>query len=188
MLAKTMKNLFLCTILAVAVIGCYTIKYTKVVERMTQTSVYPTTFKQKIGIEVSEFRPILKVKIKGQFYNFLLATEAEFCSLDSTLANELKLQPLASLKNEYNQAMPFVELDKISIGDIEFSKVAFSTFDYKVYNKLYDCLPIQGMIGSNLLKKSVWQIDYFNEKLTFANHRDSYFFPKTVLRLVFIHI
>ncbi len=180
-----MKNTLFYSILLILAASCTTAKYKQMVEKLPLTSVAPLHFKEEMKMEVSEFRPIVKVKINGLFYNFMIDTSNDCCILDSTLVSSLGLAFIAKVKNQ-NFNTKFVELNTLNIQNIEFSKIICSVFDFREYNQTYPCLPIQGVIGVNLLKKGVWQFDYFDEKLTFANHRDSLTFPKNSKTIGFV--
>ena len=67
--------------------------------------------------------------------------------------------------------VPVISIETLAIGDAVFKDVAGSQNWVAPDNPL-SCLSDNGLIGANLMKNAVWQIDYANEEVTIASSAD----------------
>ena len=171
-----MKNNIILSLLFVAFLNihCSVNNYYKINKTVEQSQVFPSNFKQEIRFDISQNNVILKVKIQGKDYNFMLNSYSNFCALDTELAATLQLKNQFKIPNndDENEAYSFAELEKISIGNLNFSKVICAIDDLNC-NSCNNCAHIDGIIGTNLMAKAIWQINYPNNKITITSHQDS---------------
>lgn len=118
---------------------------------------------------------ILKIQINGKEYDFVLDTGAPNV-ISSELARELNLKSKCKIKTEDSQGneddMEFTKLDHITIGGITYFDQGTAIFDFINHPEL-SCLEIDGIIGANLMKESIWQIDMVNTKIRITNDMEN---------------
>jgi len=104
---------------------------------------------------------IIPVTIEGKVYRFMLDTGAPNL-ISSELATQLKLKGGRNLSTQDSQGnksqLNYVVIPKIAIGNSIFINSAAAIADLKRADAIA-CLGIDGLIGSNLMKKACWQID-----------------------------
>ena len=130
-------------------------------------------FEYRLGL------PIIQVNINGKSYDFLFDTGA-INIISEELASELDLKTISVQPTRDSQGkrsmLKTVKLDSIQLGTAYFMKTAAIVADL---NKSIDisCLHIDGIIGSNLMKMAVWQIDYQNQLITITNSKEALDIP-----------
>ncbi len=174
-----MKNNKLVFFLAIVVLcssNCIVNKYNKINKAVEQSQVSPRHFKQEIALDESKNNLVIKVKIQGKTYNFLLDSGYDYCVLDTELAAMLQVKQRLNIpifdNNNQKITHSYVELEKVDIGNLNFSKVIFAV-DNMNCRSCYPCQRLDGVIGTNLMAKAIWQIDYLNQKAIIASHQDS---------------
>ncbi len=108
----------------------------------------------------------------GNHYNFLFDTGAETTVIDKSILNQFSFEPFA----ESNITGPIIKdqdvktiiLSNIELAGIMFSEMGAVSIDME-FSKEKFCKDLHGIIGSNLMKKSKWQIDYKNQIIKFTN-------------------
>ena len=134
-----------------------------------QESLTKIPFEYKLGL------PIIQVNINGKSYDFLFDTGA-INIISEELANEINIKTVSFQPTRDSQGkrsmLKTVKLDSIRLGSAYFMNTAAIVADL---NKSIDisCLQIDGIIGSNLMKMAVWQIDYQNQVITIANSKEA---------------
>ena len=168
-----MKNitaiLFLIPILFV---GCSLSKTARI---MKKGEVVQQEFKVEIPFEYRLGLIVIEVEIDGTEYDFMLDTGAPNV-LSTELAWELQLIPVASFKTSDSQGehskLEYVLVDQINIGGISFQNTGAAVADLNASNVI-GCIKIDGLIGANLMRKAIWEIDYENQKITITNSLSS---------------
>jgi hypothetical protein len=110
-------------------------------------------------------RFVVKVKIQGEDYNFMVSTGHHFGLIDKKLAQKL------GYKIFRKDNMDLCIVPKLNIGTLDYSMTLMEIFDFS--DKNCGCTRIDGYIGANLMSSSLWQMDYPNEKIIIASHLDS---------------
>ncbi|SEQ36839.1 Aspartyl protease [Hyunsoonleella jejuensis] len=114
---------------------------------------------------------IIPVTIKDSTYQFLFDTGAPNV-ISTSLLSVVKYSSGRALtisdSNDRKQKMNLITLKEITVGDITFSNTSALVFD-KSENILFDCFEIDGIIGSNLLQKSIVQINPETKELVLTN-------------------
>ncbi len=150
-------------------------------------SVKQENFKVEIPFEMRLGLIILKVKISGNYYDFMLDTGAPNV-IDRTLAEKLQLDYVIKRKVGDSQGesskLDFVLMDAIGIGELDFEKTSAVAADLRGTPELA-CLDVDGFIGSNLMRKAIWKIDYQTSTITITNSRKSLSIPESAYRIPF---
>ena len=114
----------------------------------------------------------LNVVQKGKTYNFLFDTGAEATVIDKSVIDQFKYVPYSTSTVSgpliSNQAVSTLTLSSIYISDVEFVDIGAVSIDMKFAKKKF-CKKVDGIIGSTLLKKTIWQIDYENNVIRLSD-------------------
>lgn len=70
---------------------------------------------------------------------------------------------------ERSFAIDFGHLKQLRIGELEYANIAAGVTDFTAINAI-TCLNIDGIIGSNIMQKSIWQVDYESMELTVTDN------------------
>lgn len=178
-----MKNLKIIPFLALIALfcsNCKTLNQRKeLMAKIKQTTTNDTTFKAEIPFEMIDNLPIVDVMIGGKSYKFLLATGVLGGFVSEELVQTLPETVLTKTKGKNKKGevvnSTFAQLPKIEIGGVAFYDVLSGLTNFERVSK---CVKLDGVLGANLLSRAIWQIDYPNQKIRFANHRDSLIFGK----------
>jgi predicted aspartyl protease len=142
---------------------------------MKQGEVQQTNFKTKIPFETRLGVIILKVKINGLEYDFLFDTGAPNV-ISKELAQELEFKPKAKSKTKDSQGkyvkVEYGSIDTIFVGGIPFTNTGVGVIDVNASNTIA-CLELDGILGANLMRKAIWQIDYENQVITLSDNMES---------------
>jgi len=124
---------------------------------------------------------IVPVEFNGKRYRFMVDTGA-LTMISSGLHNELNSTVLKRIPvtdaNQQEDSLLLVSLNQITLGDIQFMEIPAIVAKENI---IFDCYRIDGLIGSNLLRNSIVQIDYAASTLVLTddatklklNHRQS---------------
>ena len=122
----------------------------------------------------------------GKKYNFLFDTGAEATVIDQKILNEFAFESFSESKVGgpliETQDVKKIILSKIKLGDLDFTEIGALGIDLK-FGKVMFCDELHGIIGSNLMKKSKWQIDYENQLIKISDdlHNFQLGTPKYIL-------
>ncbi len=112
----------------------------------------------------------VEVQIKDETYLFFIDTGAPNI-VSEELAAHLNLEPIKKLKTGDSQGNSqktvYVRLPEMWVGDFRFTNTAAMIADLSGTPGI-QCLGIDGIIGSNLMQKAIWQFDFINEKVHIA--------------------
>ena len=105
-------------------------------------------------------------------YNFLFDTGAEATVIDNKILNEFVFETFSESKVGgpliETQDVKKIILSKIKLGDLDFAEIGAIGIDLK-FGKEKFCDDLHGILGSNLMKKSKWQIDYENQMIRISD-------------------
>lgn len=148
---------------------------------MKKGAVRQTEFTETIPFKYNGNHIIIKVKIKGEDYNFLLDSGAPNV-ISVELATKLKLNPgFSAGANDAggnSSNLEFVTLEELQIGNIDFINTGAAIADINKNDFIY-CMGIDGLIGANLMKEAIWEIDCTQQKITISNSINSIHIPPT---------
>ncbi len=101
---------------------------------------------------------IIPVVIENKTYRFLLDTGAP-CIITTELSKLLQTKFLTDINivdsNGKNDTMKMVAIPKLALGGVTFQDIPALVNDNKM---IFECLKIDGFIGSNLLRNSILQL------------------------------
>lgn len=130
---------------------------------------------------------IIPVEIEGETYRFLLDTGAPNV-LSKELCEKLKLKKSRSIKTVDSQGnssvLDYVKVPKITIKNAVFTSTTAAVADLKHADAIA-CLNIDGLIGSNLMRKAYWQIDSKNNIVRIATSRNKLVVPENSYSIPF---
>ncbi|CAM4060546.1 retropepsin-like aspartic protease [Flavobacterium antarcticum] len=126
----------------------------------------------EIAYELINEKIIVPVAINGKIYKFLLDTGAPNI-ISTRIFEELNLVKISAGKisdaNNVLQSMQVTEIPSIKIGTLNFEKQPTLIYDFD-NNTLFSCYQIDGIIGSNLLRKSILKINTSQQKIYITNN------------------
>lgn len=122
---------------------------------------------EKIPYEFINGKIIINVRIGNKSYRFLLDTGAS-SAISEKILKSVKTKKLGSVKmtdqSGITDSTNVVSVPKIKIGNINFVDIpAFVSKNDS--NLIFECLDIEGIIGSNLLRNSTIQFDSKNKEI-----------------------
>ena len=124
--------------------------------------------------------PIIKATINDKEYNFLFDTGMPTV-LSESISNELNLKSIRSIVgmdvNGNRKQESYVIVNEIIVGGISFKKVETLTTDLRAGFEI-GCLNLDGVIGNNLIKNAIWEIDYKNKVIRITDNIDNFEIPE----------
>lgn len=133
------------------------------------------SFKVEIPFEYKLGLMFIKVELNNKTYDFILDSGAANI-LSKELAEALGRKGLLTVNvggHQSNfQPMDFTTIEALSIGGIKFEETAAGIGDFNQSKEL-SCLKIDGIIGANLMRLAVWEIDFSNQIITITNTKES---------------
>lgn len=127
---------------------------------------------EEISFEWEKKKIVVPVEIEGKTYRFLLDTGAPNV-ISKSFQEERKYKQLFELPvndaNNQTQQAEVVLVDSLKIGNLKFENVASVVLDFDENPMIWDCLQLDGIIGSNMLRNSIVQIDGQQQKVRFSD-------------------
>jgi len=148
--------------------------------RLSGGRVTNKNFKEVVDFTLVDKRICLKARINDydQEFSFILDTYA-ICLIREGLLKKLHLDILDCTKElgkkfENTIMRPlFPKYNKISIGSVVFENIGSMVMKETRDNPLLDVLE-DGLIGANLMKSCIWQIDFRENKITITDRIDKF--------------
>jgi len=162
-----LKNIFLGSVLILTLSNC-----TSGIKKILKVgSIQQKNFISTIPFDYTKTGHIvLKVSMKGKEYDFILDTGATNI-ISEELANELGVKVIGSSEildiNNKPKSLDFVELEDVQVGGINFKNTIGSILDLKKGE--LDCLGVDGLLGSNLMRHAVWDFDFQKKTITITD-------------------
>lgn len=143
-------------------------------------SVEDTTFNTTFKYESYGNSIIVKVLIKNKEYRLLFDTGA-VTAISPRMVKELNLDALGKEEvfdiSSTSRNLNFVKIDTINFNGINFLDTGAAVLDIEAV-KDFKCIGIDGFLGANFMRNSVWEIDMNNQEITFTNSIDSISIPE----------
>ena len=154
--------------LLVLLTSCAGSKIDKVLE---QGNVLQENFKTTIPFTYVSGWIVLEVEIQGKAHNFILDTGSSNL-ITKEFAEELNSRVLGAEKiediNDTANSTEYTRLSNIKIGNVDFQNTIAGIVDLNKITEI-GCMKIDGFIGSNLMRKAVWDFDFQNQLITIVN-------------------
>lgn len=162
---KYFAFLFLILVLS----SCNIFNALKVAKKLGKSSLVSKEFTTVSKFEYKNGHIFIKAKIQNQneLSNFIFDTGAG-TTISPELSNKLNLKK-TTLKGDIdsNDALnkSFPMIDSLIVSNIKFLKIGAVEVEP---SKITDtkCKPFEGIIGANILKKCIWQLNYQTEEIT----------------------
>ena len=156
---------------------------------LKQGNVLQENFKTTIPFKYVNGWIVLEVEIQDKAYNFILDT-GHSNLLTTELAAELNSQVLGTEEmsdiNDTENSTKYTSISTIKIGGIDFQNTIASIVDLNQITEI-GCTKIGGFIGSNLMRKAVWDFDFQNQLITITNDENKLDIPtETIESRIFI--
>ncbi len=170
--------------------SCQTSKLSKL---LTNGSVEQINFNKIIPFESNRNWIIVEAKINNssKTYKFMFDSGA-VTVISPKLAKELNLEIKAKSKvgsaTDVRRVTPFTKLDQVEIGGINFQDIGTAIMDFNASVDL-GCLgaEIDGLIGANLMKFAIWQIDFKKKTLQFTDNESNINIGEKRFEIPFTH-
>ncbi|WEK68891.1 MAG: aspartyl protease family protein [Candidatus Chryseobacterium colombiense] len=125
-----------------------------------------------IPFELIEGKIFLNVKIKNDQHCFLFDTGA-LTVISSELKDKINAQKSNIIfeavdANNVKSKMNVFTINTLKVGDLNIKNVNFSFADIS-WMSSRACKKISGILGANMMKDKVWQIDFKNKTLTVSD-------------------
>jgi predicted aspartyl protease len=113
---------------------------------------------------------IVKATIQGETHRFILDTGAPN-TITKALCDKLNPTFLSEIKmvdgNGTSNQMKIVSINELTLGNVVFNNIPTTVVDSFM---LFECMQVDGIIGSNMLRNSTIQISYTDEALILADN------------------
>lgn len=136
-------------------------------------SIDSKNYFEEIDFEFIKQKIIIPVEIQGKTYKFLLDTGAPniiskeiYDHTNPKIINKIPIRDVSG-KKEY---LEVVLLDDLKLGNTTFKNTASLVHDIKA-NPIFKCFGIDGFIGSNMLRKSILQINLEQHQIIITNSK-----------------
>jgi len=168
---NTLNKIFYSIISILLLSSCAGTKINKILK---QGNVLQTDFKTTIPFTYVNGWIVLEVEIQNKTYNFLLDTGSSNL-LTKELAEELNIKSLGTEEigdiNGKTNETEYTRVKNIKIANIDFQNTIAGILDLNKVPEI-SCTKIDGFIGSNLMRKAVWDFDFQKQLITITNNEN----------------
>ena len=137
------------------------------------------SFKEKTFTETIPFKYIkgiifVEVKIDNEPYNFILDTGAEVGAVSPELLSKISYKKQSTINltdsNKKSKRLITLTIDEIGLGNSTFQDMWVVSKDLSSLKNYLACeIEFDGFIGSNLMRKAIWKIDYQKQQIEFRD-------------------
>lgn len=149
-----------------------TLSYAQEEFTLNQGGTSQKNYYAEIEYENANRIPIIKATIHGKEYRFLLDTGApnaiSKALFDELKPNILKRMPIWDANNKVD-SLNIVSLNEITVGNIIFNDIP-SAVPKDPF--IFDCLKVDGSIGSNMLRNSILHISSKTHKIILTDQSE----------------
>jgi hypothetical protein len=179
-----MKKIFLSSAIILLLCSCNILK---VVRLMNKGEVSTKEFNEQVFIEFENKMVIVPVTIDGVVYKFILDTGAPTV-LSKEIADKLNLKNTSSVASadahKNKSSMSFAKVGDITIDSLKFINQGAAVYDFSL-NKELSCFTFNSIVGANLMKDAIWQIDIQNKIIRITNDIKKLRIPETAVNFKF---
>lgn len=167
-----LKRLLFSVIIILILSSCSIFKALKVAKRLGKSTITAKEYMTVSKFEYENGHIFIKTKIQNQNFesNFIFDTGAG-TTVSPELSKKIDFKKI-TLKGDIDSKDPlqksFPMIDSLFIGNIKFLKTGAVEVEP---SKITDprCKSFDGIIGANILKNSIWQINYETKELMVAD-------------------
>ncbi len=156
-------------VLIVLIVNSCTVSWNKAIR---YGDIKQEEFYETLDIEIKNNLVFVPVQINGITYRFLFDTGAMF-SISKEIQEELKFKVVSKgnlVDSDKNRSkVSYVRVDDLQIGKINFENQTAFVANFKA-NPILECMEIDGIVGSNLMRHCIWTVDQQNQKLSFGTY------------------
>lgn len=167
-----MKQIIFIISISILFSTCSSVKTLKIINN---GKVADKTYNYEIPFEIVLGEILIQVKINGKNYRFLFDTGA-LNIISKEVADDLMLETKTRIEindvNNNTDSLDITTIPKLSINNHMFLNQGFGIYDFKK-SKEISCIEIDGIIGANLVRKSVVKVNMKAQKLYISNSRES---------------
>jgi len=141
-----------------------------------QGSVDQSSFVEEIPFTLENDLIFLNVEMAGQTFRFILDTGApNVVTEEAAEALKLEREVYGNVSDSQGQSsqLESVVLPPVKLGNLTFSNTAALVADMRAI-PIFDCMQVDGLLGSNLMAKTVVQIDFRKQVVRMASDRSAY--------------
>lgn len=145
----------------------------KPLKLIRRASVQKNTFKQILPYTSVKSIMVVKMKLQnGQTYRFIWDTGASVTIISRNVATALGLKSVTNMKvidsRKKSKRLGMVKLNKVELGNVKFKNIAALVIDFP-QESVFSCYAEGGIIGTNIIARCNWTIDYEKQELTLTN-------------------
>ncbi|AHM60715.1 asp_protease [Flammeovirgaceae bacterium 311] len=175
------------TLLAISLIAvcCEGCKFIRVYRDMTAGDVTAISVRDTIPFEYRNNKLIIKAKVNGREYDFVLDTGAptviwEEVALDLQLP-KTKASFVSKDANGTEQKLEFYHTEAVTVGNLKIENMNMASTNTLAGE--VRCYANGGIIGGNFLMHYNWQIDYDNKRLIASSDISKLKIPKDATKV-----
>lgn len=138
---------------------------------LNRGSIASSSYLDTISYHVIKEKIIIPVSINGTTYQFILDTGAPF-AISQKLYRKIRPQTIGTVNisdaNGAGDSARVISVPKLNIGNIAFLNTTGIVFN-NTTEKMFGCVVVDGIIGSNMLRNSVLQINSRDKQIVLTN-------------------
>jgi len=173
---KSLIKFFIIFFMAISFSHC---SFTQFAVLAKKGSVSKEEFQTKIPFVYYNDLIFIKVVIDGNSYNFFVDTGAGLNVIGKNIIDQINYKHVSKSKvsgsSNISKKAQLIELEKISIANLDFAHTGAIIMDLSHLQELLACQKIDGIIGNNLLRKATWQINYNKQEIIISNKIENMF-------------
>lgn len=145
----------------------------------TQGNLSQESFNQEFNFEYENGHIYIEVLLKGESHTFLFDTGFDITTLDQSLFSAIDFVPFKKYQTGgtsfEDHKVLYGFLGSLSINNLEFTNigVGFQDLSY-IKNPFPNGRKISGIIGTNIMRKAYWQIDYKKKKIKLSHQLENF--------------
>lgn len=179
---KISSNYNICmnkVLLLLLVLIIWSCSSSKIITLASQGETSQKIFDEKIPINYLDKYIFIEAKINDKSYTFLHDTGYEITTLDKNLIADISFIPVKKHTTTGSSfedvTLQYGILSSMHIGKIEFKNIGIGLQDLSfIKSPFADGRKIYGIIGTNMMRKGFWQINYKEEVLSFSNSMNNF--------------
>lgn len=172
-----MKKLITLFLLSFLFINCNSARKARIATTK-QGNIAAENYTQEISFDYHKNLIFVPLEINGKTYQFLFDTGNDLTAIDDEVAAEINSSSnnisgeIFDASNK-SRILEHISIERLFLGRIEFQNMGAQVTDLSSLSEILGCKKIDGVIGSNFIRKAKWQIDYQNKKIRFSDKLDS---------------